>query len=69
MKNYSQQTLRDVLDYVGFNYNVSHITNNDFQPWGFQGYIAQTKNVDVDWAKATKSTTQEKLRSEDKSKG
>ena len=49
-------------------YDMSHITNNDFQPWVVQGYIAQTKNVEVSWAKATKSTAQENLKSEEKSK-
>jgi hypothetical protein len=40
-------------------------TNNEIHAWIVCGFIAQSKGVDINWAKAIKSTTKEKARRDD----
>ncbi len=42
-------------------YGTSTITNNKFMSWLIKGYIVETKGRDVNWARATMSTTKEKV--------
>ncbi len=39
---------------------MSTITNNKFMSWVVKGYIVEVKGWDVNWVRATMSTTKEK---------
>jgi hypothetical protein len=41
-------------------FGTSNVTNNEILTWIVHGFIAQGKGVDINWAKATDSTTKEK---------
>jgi hypothetical protein len=40
-------------------FGTSGVTNNEIHAWIVCGFIAQSKGVDIHWAKEIKSTTKE----------
>ncbi len=50
-------------------FGTSIVTNNEVLLWIVQGYFAQTKNIEINWAKAAPSTVREKTRKDDVNNG
>ncbi len=50
-------------------FGTSIVTNNEVPLWIVRGYIAQMKNIEINWAKAVTSTTRGKTRRDDVKNG
>jgi hypothetical protein len=50
-------------------FGTSIVTNNKVPLWIVRGYIAQTKNIEINWAKGTASTAREKTHRDDVKNG
>ncbi len=38
-------------------FGIASITNNEMPTWNVRGFTTQSKNIEINWAKAAKSTT------------
>jgi hypothetical protein len=54
--NLKLATLEDIYWRV---FGTSTITNNEVLTWIVHGFIAQSKRIEINWVKVTKSTTKE----------